>query len=98
MNQLDFDFRRARRQDPATSHAAAASVRGFAIGHCARILAYLSVVSHGATFCEIAAATWLEGQQVNKRLPELERAGLVIATEHTRPGPSGRQCRGWRIA
>jgi len=97
MNQLALNFSpRARKHDPRTSHAAAASVDRFASGH---YLLILHDLAHGdRTFYEIADGTGLAGQQVNKRLPELERAGRVIATEHTRPGPSGRQCRVWRIA
>ncbi len=100
MNQLALNFApRARKHDPRTSHAAAASVDRFARGHYLLILEWLDTfLLPGGTFYEIARGIGLDGQQVNKRLPELERAGLVIATEHTRPGPSGRQCRVWRIA
>jgi predicted Rossmann fold nucleotide-binding protein DprA/Smf involved in DNA uptake len=49
-----------------------------------------------ATFHEIAARTGLDGQQTNKRLPELERLGAVVRTGETRPSPAGRQCAVWR--
>ena len=49
------------------------------------------------TFHEIARATGLDGQQVNKRLPELERAGQAVPTdEMRRVRPAGNAACGGR--
>lgn len=96
MMQTDlFDPPRARGTDPATSHAAAAAVPEFAAGHYGRIL--LALQDHGpATVAELAARLGMGEQQVNKRLPELERAGAVsVLAGVTRPGASGRRQRVW---
>jgi predicted Rossmann fold nucleotide-binding protein DprA/Smf involved in DNA uptake len=85
---------RSRRRDPATSHEAAARVTEFDANHFGRIMDALR--QGPATFHQIAARAGLDGQQVNKRLPELERAGAVVRTGERRPSPSGRQCAVWR--
>lgn len=91
-----FDPPRARMSDPATSHAAGRRVAEFSHAHASVILAALQ--RRPMTFHEIARATGLDGQQVNKRLPELERAGQAVPTDEMRRSPSGRQCRVWRAA
>ncbi len=67
----------ARRTDPETSHAAAAG--HVASGaNAAQRAACLRVMSHvGMTSDEIAAAAGIERHASARRLPELERAGLV---------------------
>lgn len=98
MNQLalSFDPVRARRRDPATSQEAASRVSNFAAGHYAGIRCAL--VIGPATIYEIAARTGLDHVAVARRLSEMERAGIAEPTTETRPGPTGRQCRVWRIA
>lgn len=86
---------RARKADPATSKSAAARVVEFDANHFGRIIAALK--QRGPmTFHEIAAATGLDGQQSNKRLPELERMGAVRRTGELRRSQSGRQCAVWK--
>ena len=66
---------RARNSDPITSHAAARNAERFAESHTGRILAALKEgprSAHG-----IAAMTGLTVVQVDRRLPELQRAGLA---------------------
>jgi hypothetical protein len=70
----DAAHQRARATDPETSHAAAARAGLFAKGHASRILAALHELG-SATAHEIAAATGLTVVQIDRRLPELERAG-----------------------
>jgi len=107
MNQLAIDFGtparpadtlpRARKRDPATSHAAAAAAASLSGEHQAAILAALA--RFGALGKDgIAARTRLSGVQVCRRLPELERAGLVAPTGRTVPSDSGRAEREFRIA
>lgn len=93
---LEFNPRAlARRSDPATSHEAARRVREFATGHSATVLACLK--AHGTlTVDEIAKHTPLLAHQINKRLPELQRSGLVAPTGETRLSASGRPERVWR--
>lgn len=73
---------RVRRTDPGTSYAAAANVVRFAGTHCARILEALE--RGPATVDEIAARTGLASQQINKRLPELQRQGKAMPTGRER--------------
>lgn len=85
---------RARRTDPFTSHIAAGKAERFAGSHAARLLAEL--LAHGpGTVDELAARVGLQSQQVNKRLPELEREGRIRATDRTRLSKAGVQERIW---
>jgi hypothetical protein len=65
---------RARRTDPDTSHQAAADAAAFAGSHCERILRALSAVAN-ATPHELTLSTGLTVVQLDRRLPELEKAG-----------------------
>jgi predicted ArsR family transcriptional regulator len=98
--QLSIDFNAvyplARRTDPHTSHAAAHQAKALAADHQRAILACLD--SHGPMGKDaIGAHTLLTGHQVGKRLPELQRMGLVQPTGRTVPSESGRQEREWRL-
>lgn len=88
-------FAAARRSDPATSHAAAASVTTFAGEHHAAILTSLAVGPAGAS--GIAERCGLSGHQVNKRLTELARTGRIVETGRTVTSASGRGEREWQI-
>lgn len=87
----------ARRTDPDTSHDAAARVVEFQSSHQHRILAAIEDLGE-ATVDEIASQCEIAAHAVGKRLPELERAGQIIATGAERPGDSGRLQRVWRRA
>lgn len=66
---------RARRTNPSTSKAAAVAADRFASTHAGRILEELREgprTAHG-----LAAMTGLQVVQVDRRLPELARAGLA---------------------
>lgn len=75
--QLGF-VPRARATDPTTSHQAAeASVR-FADGHAARILYVLQHADEqGLCAAEIGEACGLSVVQVDRRLVEIQRKGLI---------------------
>jgi len=94
--QLAIDFnpvRAARGSDPATSHAAARSAARWATSHAGRIL---DALQHGAaTVDELSERTGLQSQQINKRLPELDRAGLARPTDVVRRSRSGHGERVW---
>jgi hypothetical protein len=65
---------RARRSDPSTSHRAAQRAERFASGHYALILAGLRQAGT-ATAHELSPLVGLSVVQIDRRLPELERAG-----------------------
>lgn len=84
----------ARRTDPHTSHAAAHQAQALAADHQRAILAALN--EHGPMGKDaIGVWTMLTGHQVSKRLPELQRMGLVKPTGRTVASESGRQEREW---
>lgn len=93
---IDLDARKlARRTDPSTSHEAAERVSEFASGHRRVILAALKL--HGPlTVDEIAQHTGLKSQQINKRLPELQRDKLAEPLEQRGVSASGRPARVWQ--
>ena len=84
-------FAAARRSDPATSHAAAATAP--VAEHQAVILDALAIGPAGAS--GIAARCGLSSHQVNKRLTELARGGRIVETGRTVRSGSGRGEREW---
>ena len=85
----------SRRTDPATSHATAAMAGGVRADHIKRILAALRLGP--ASKDEIGLRANLIGHAVGKRLPELQRAGLIETTGANRRSASGRPEREWRL-
>lgn len=71
-------FAAARRTDPATSHQAAERARRFVTGHARAVLVALDAGPAGQT--EIGRRCGLLPHQVNKRLADLAKAGLVEVT------------------
>ena len=71
-----YDLPRARNTDPATSHAAADRATNFAGSHAERILAALKAVGTG-TPPSISDKTGLTIVQIDRRLHELEKKGLI---------------------
>lgn len=87
---------RARRRDPITSHLAAQSAAELQKAHFEIILTCLR--KHGPHGKDgIAARTRLDGVAVARRLPELERKGLVCPTGRTVPSTSCRLEREWQL-
>lgn len=89
-------FGRARRTDPVTSHAAAGAAESFAKAHADRILKCLRQTGPLGKD-GIANHTGLDGVAVSRRLPELERQGLVYPTGEKRISNTGRLEREWAI-
>ena len=88
---------RARRTDPATSHAAARNAERFAASHAGRIMAALREGPRSAKGIE--AITGLTVVQVDRRLVELQRAGLcepMVCDQGVTLVIGG--CRVWRVA
>lgn len=71
-----YDLPRARRSDPATSHAAADRAANFAGTHADRILAALKEVGTG-TPPSISEKTGLTVVQIDRRHHEMEHKGLI---------------------
>lgn len=91
-----FDRPRAHANDPRTSHAAASRVDEFA-GRQQRAILHVLQRLGGMTSDEVAeSGVGLTKVQVARRMGELRNRGLVVATEGTRPTPSGRQATVWR--
>lgn len=93
--------RLARRDDPQTSHRAAAAVEDFGAGHDAKILAALRTAPHGLIKDEISARTGLSDIQVARRLSSMEERRLVFRRTtqedfETRVNARGRKCCVWR--
>ena len=93
---MTFDAPLARRCDPPTSHAAAATVRVFSGEHHQAILAALALGPAGAS--GIAARCGLMAHQIGKRINELARSGQIVTTGRTVVSASGRGEREWRVA
>lgn len=100
MTQLAMNFDAvtlARRTDPITSHEAAEHVNEFAAGHHKLILDCLT--EHGPLSPDqIATKIRLDKFQICRRLPEMQRAGLVEPTGETRLSATGRKERIWRAS
>ena len=85
-----------RASDPITSFMAADRVHEFQADHCTRVLAALKRLGTAGAE-QIAVMTSLDAYQVRKRLPELERAGMVQLHQETRKTSTGRQERLWGV-
>lgn len=94
--QLQFGQPVARRSDPITSHRAAADAKRGAATLRARCLEALRAHPEGLTDFQLADLLGSQQTSAGKRRGELVAAGLVEATEETRPSPSGSQARVWR--
>lgn len=83
MTQIVFDNItpvRARKTDPSTSHAAAKRAERFADSHKGRILAAMREHDFHMTAAELAVCTRLTVVQIDRRLVELQREGLIWPT------------------
>lgn len=84
----------ARSSDPITSFMAAYRVPEFKTAqHTKIMLALLTLGKAGAE--QIADLCGMDAYQTRKRLPELQRAGMVQAYEETRKTATGRLERLW---
>ena len=93
-----MEFNRARNTDPLTSHMAAASIKDSANAHYELILACLKrfgpLGKDGiALHANINGSA--DGNAVARRLPELEKLGLVEQTGKLVLSKSGRKEREW---
>jgi hypothetical protein len=95
MSLIEKFFPRARKLDPTTSQEAAQSIKTVAPIHMQVIHDCLH--EHGPMGKDqIALWTNLDGNQIARRLPEMQKMGLVELTGNTVHSASGRQEREWR--
>ena len=83
----------ARNSDPITSHAAADQAQAMRHAHHTAILGALRTGAMGKD--DIAHFTALTGVQIARRLPELQKLGLVRPTGRTVRSDTGRKEREW---
>ena len=94
---MSFEHIRARSSDPITSFMAAENAPQVANKHAIAILECLA--KHGPLGKDgIAKLTGLDGVQISRRLPELQKEGLVLPTGKTVKSKSGNQEREWCLA
>lgn len=99
MTQIAIDPNRiARRNDPQTSVDAAQRAAQFAPKQHERIVAAFKLLGRPAGAHEIAEVANMTQVQVCKRLPEMQRSGLVKPTGEVRPTGWGGSERIWRMA
>lgn len=87
----------ARRDDPATSHAAASQAHELAPRHGAAIVAALKERGPMSK-TGIAAATGISDHAISRRLGELQAQGLIRLTGKTQRSAAGRAEREWEVA
>jgi predicted transcriptional regulator len=79
-----------RRTDPVTSSAAAQSMHAIAQAHHAAILGVLRAAGRPMAAEQISDRCDLDYVAINRRLTELERAGLIYKTTERHRNRSGR--------
>jgi predicted transcriptional regulator len=90
------NFPRVRTTDPVTSFEAAESIKPVAGQHFQVILECLQ--TYGALGKDgIASLTNLDGNQVARRLNEMQKIGLIQLTGKTVKSDSGRNEREWSV-
>lgn len=78
------------------TRAAYRRIGEFLDGHNLEI--YESLLAYGPQNCwEITVWTWLEADQVFRRMRDLERAGYVQRLDWVQDSPSGRACSVWWV-
>jgi predicted transcriptional regulator len=88
-------FNRVRNSDPVTSYEAADAAKDLAAKHLSIIVDCLK--AHGALGKDgIARHSGLDGNQVARRLNELEKMNLIQLTGRTVKSSAGRNEREWR--
>jgi len=91
-----FNFFRSRKTDPQTSHDAAEQAQELADKHFAKI--HFALAKYGPMGKDgIANKTGLDSSQVARRLPEMQKIGLVMLTGGFAMSNAKRKEREWSI-
>ncbi len=85
-----LDEKEKKRTVPKTSHDAHNSVKEMKEAHYKIIIEALKKIKIGATYEQLASYCNLDKAQVNRRLSEMERDGIIYNVGITRPTISGR--------
>lgn len=88
----------ARTRDPDTSHAAGRDATKRRTEAQEAALRAFRANPSGLTDFELSDITGRIPTSIGKRRLELQRAGLVIATDERRPTPSGSSAIVWKVA
>lgn len=91
-----FDFLRFRKTDPETSKEAAKEIGMVASKHANKIIDCLTKFGPLGK-SGIAYFAVLDPNQISRRLPELQKMGLIEPTGKNVKSNSGRHEREWRI-
>ena len=87
---------RSRRTDPCTSHVAAQNSKSFSNSHSGRILAALA--DHGPlAACELMHIIGLTVVQVDRRIIEIFRSGLIEVHKIDGKEATVSGCRVWQL-
>ena len=81
----------SKRNVPKTSRDANNSVKEMKEAHYVKIIAALTLLKVGGTYEEISTLINLDKAQVNRRLSEMESAGIIFNVGTTRKTISGRK-------
>ena len=89
-------FFRSRKTDPQTSHDAAEQAQELADGHYVKI--HYALAKYGPMGKDgISSMTGLDSSQVARRLPEMQKLGLVRLTGNFARSFANRKEREWSI-
>ena len=89
-------FFRSRKTDPQTSHDAAEQAQQMADKHFAKI--HYALAKYGPMGKDgISSKTGLDSAQVSRRLPEMQKLGLVMLTGGFARSYANRKEREWSI-
>ena len=96
---MQLDLLNYRRSDPSTSKEAGDNASRFRTGDCGSILGALGRVAPQPYSAEqiSQALHWASHVRVNRRLGELERAGLIERTSQRHTNQSGRRAFKYRL-
>jgi len=86
----------ARTTDPITSHRAAEGAKTFAKSQCEQVLAALTKHPYTTTR-ELSELAHIDRYTVARRMPTLERNGLVVRAGIRDCSISGKSATAWRV-
>ena len=95
VEMFDKEPHRSRAADPTTSKEAEKRVPEFSAKMYKRI--YEELCKGEGTYEDLSVRMGLRHDQLSKRLPEMQRLGIIDVTGEVKEGSSGRLQRIWKI-